>query len=127
MKPTYRLSGDQKGVEAPSVPGRRRHSSASRSRSHNPPAVNTSLRPSGDTDTSLYEVTFSGTGASNRPGEPGAVGWNTHTLIPNAIAAINTANPCHTRTDREGIDGSGCAAINLSACLTSRADCQRFP
>jgi hypothetical protein len=74
MKPTYRLSGDQKGVEAPSVPGRRRHSSASRSRNHNPAPTAASLRPSGDTD-ALDRVTFSGHGASNRPGEPGAVGW----------------------------------------------------
>src|SRR5688572_1392841 len=108
MKPTYRLSGDQKGVEAFSVPGRRRHSSASRSRSHNPPAVNTSLRPSGDTDTSPDSLTSSGSGTSNRSGEPGAVGWNSHALIPNAAAAaINTVIPCHTRTDRDGVDASG--------------------
>ena len=30
------------------------------------------------------------------------------------------------RTDRAGIDGGGSAAIDLSACLTSRADCHRF-
>ena len=89
-------------------------------------AVNTSLRPSGDTDTSSDGVTFSGTGASNRLGEPGAVGRNTQAPIPSAIAAITTANPCHTRTDRAGIDGGGSAAIHLRACLTSRADCQRF-
>ena len=75
VKPTYRLSGDQNGVEAPSVPGRRRHSCESKFRNHIPScAVNTSLRPSGDTDTSSNGVTFSGIDASNRLGEPGAVG-----------------------------------------------------
>ena len=39
--------------------------------------------------------------------EAEGVGVNTHALMPNAVAAINTANPCHTRTDREGIDGAG--------------------
>src|SRR5262245_39832567 len=76
MRPTYRLSGDQKWVVAPSVPGRRRHSTASRSRNHNPLgcAVTPSLRPSGDTDRSFHPDTFSGSGTSSRLGEAGAVG-----------------------------------------------------
>ena len=76
MKATYRLSGDQKGVEAPSVPGKRRQASTSRSRNHKAPRTveNTILRPSGDTDTSSLSVTSSGTDASNRPGAAGAVG-----------------------------------------------------
>src|SRR6187431_2168375 len=86
-KPTYRLSGDQKGLEAPSVPGKRRHSGASKARSHKPScavAANTSLRPSGDTATSLYGVTFSGTGASSRLIEPGAAGRNAQAPIASA-------------------------------------------
>src|SRR5688572_13432659 len=130
MKPTYRLSGDQKGVTAPSVPGRRLHSTVSKSRSHNPScavAANTSLRPSGDTDRSSYGVTFSGTGVSNRLSELGAAGRNIQTPIASAIVAISAATPCHTRTDRAGIDDGGeSAAIHFRACLTSRADCHRF-
>src|SRR5262245_35836991 len=79
VKPIYRPSGDQKGVDAPSVPGRRRHSSASKSRSHNPScpvAANTSVRPSGETDTSSYGVTLSGNAASNRLTASGGAGRN---------------------------------------------------
>jgi hypothetical protein len=74
MKPTCRLSGDQKRGEAPSVPA---DAAIQRigSRTHNPPGrPRAPVRPSGDTDTYPYEVTFSGTGASNRLGEHGAVG-----------------------------------------------------
>src|SRR5215469_3535854 len=54
-KPRNLLSGDQNGDDEPSVPCRRRHCSVSRSRIHRPScapvALNTSLCPSGDTET----------------------------------------------------------------------------
>src|SRR5262249_16355536 len=54
-KPRNRLSGDQNGDDEPSVPCRWRHSKVFRSRIHSPPcvpvALNTSLWPSGETET----------------------------------------------------------------------------
>ena len=102
MNPRYRPSGDQKGLKARSVPGRRRHSRLSKSRSHNPPDVSASLRPSGETDIESPGLTFSGTATSNRLSAPGSVGRNSQLPIPNATTAVtvNAASPCHTRTDR---------------------------
>ena len=81
--PRNRLSGDQNGDDEPSVPGSCHHWSVSRSRIHNPAlspvALNTSLWPSGETETYWLNWTPSGRVTSNRVARAGADGFNNST------------------------------------------------
>src|SRR4051812_39265593 len=127
-----RASGDQNGLVAPSVPGKCRHSRALKSRIQSPPfldAAKTSLRPSGDTDKNCSEVTFSGSTAWNRlTWVDGCVlNQSIQTARPTARKAKTAAKACHGRMLAAGTVVKGVsAAIESSACFTSRADCQRL-
>ena len=67
VNPTYRLSRDQNGVEAPSVPGTRDHSCESNFRNHTPSrALSASLRPS-RSGTAPSSPTSSGSSSASAP------------------------------------------------------------
>src|SRR6185295_16948670 len=142
--PRNRLSGDQKGDDEPSVPDSCRHWSVSRSRIHNPDlspvALNTSLWPSGETETYWLNCTPSGRVTSKRVARAGADGFNHSATPPAARITSNTpASAGHSHFLCEGVcTGIGTLAlaldvlmpgasrsINSSVGFRSRAECHR--
>ena len=94
--PMNRLSGDQNGSEAPSVPASCLGSRSSIARTHNcifgpVAAVNASQRPSGDTARWLNAVSFGGEIDNRNGGRSIAAGADNQVRAGSAIAAINTA------------------------------------
>ncbi len=135
--PMNRLSGDQNGLRAPSVPGSEWAGIASSGRTYNigccarAAAENARRRPSGEA-AKVAMVVPSGAATENRTGGGGESGCNIHAVNPNevrrntrAIAAYKRSREMRRLAVAAVAGAAPISAIHCSSRSRSRAVCHR--